>query len=1010
MRQIYTYFALFVGLLLSACPLLAQQSQLDAAPALSQDGLFHQGLSSSQMPKSSLLHTQTANRNSPEVVIGDGGGTMQPEAMWDLNFYYDVLTSSGSGSLVGVVWTGTEYWISKWTGADSLFRFSGTGTYLGLFTVPTMGAVRALTTDGTFVYAANNTNSIKKINIATQSLVGTFTVPAAAIGGGATRWITYDPTGTGGFWIGNFNTDIVKINNPASGTATILQTITAATHGATGMYGAAYDGTSLGGPYLWVFSQTDPYGSYSTATLSQLKLSTTAFTGVGLDVNTFVGLLPNNVALAGGMSIGTGIPGTTLPTMLCMIQGVGLVGFELNFPANDVKSKSVEPTTGYTQVPNNQISATPYQVTLQNHGNAATSGVSSTIKIYDGVNFNLLATLNSGAAVNLAQYATQAQPSSATYTLPTTNGRFWAEGVQNYVDPVETNDTSYSYIDVTDSTFARDYALDTNVVVGSIGIGPAGGVNKRLGQIFTLASPDVLTSVTAYFSAPRINNSITMSVYSVVGGVPSTLLATTAPYQFVQADLLNGKWLTSSLITGPLSLPAGDFFICVNEGDSICGLACTERVFMPGKHFLTASVTTSGNWTDLNLFQARFHRAFVLRANFGPNCAPLTASTTSQPASCGQTNGTASVMATSGVSPHTYTWNTTPPQYTTTATNLAAGSYICTVKDAGGCATNFTVTVSNVGGPTVNVIPTNPLCAGQTGSATASATGGAGGYTYTWSNGTIGQTITNAAPGTYSVTVKDASNCVSVSSVTITAPAQLNALVNMTPATCAGADNGSALVTASGGTPSYTYTWSNGFIGANATNLAPGNYTVTVKDANNCTTTGTVTVTAPPAINTNISSTPSSGSNGTATCTATGGTAPLTYTWNTTPPQYASTATGLAPGTYNCTVVDANGCSKSVDVTVNLQSGIELAAMGIKDFQVYPNPNNGLFNLNVSLQNPSNLKLSIVDMSGKAVFETSKYYSDTWSETFEIRQLAGGLYFVQLATDKGTVSLKLVVE
>ena len=124
-----------------------------------------------------------------------------------------------------------------------------------------------------------------------------------------------------------------------------------------------------------------------------------------------------------------------------------------------------------------------------------------------------------------------------------------------------------------------------------------------------------------------------------------------------------------------------------------------------------------------------------------------------------------------------------------------------------------------------------------------------------WDDG-AGQTTTtatNLAPGNYTVTVTDGNGCTfTTPAVTITEPTALTATATkVQDVQCNGAADGSISVSASGGTPNYTYLWDDGAgqTTTTATNLAPGNYTVTVTDGNGCTfTTPAVTITEPTAL------------------------------------------------------------------------------------------------------------------------------------------------------------------
>ena len=148
----------------------------------------------------------------------------------------------------------------------------------------------------------------------------------------------------------------------------------------------------------------------------------------------------------------------------------------------------------------------------------------------------------------------------------------------------------------------------------------------------------------------------------------------------------------------------------------------------------------------------------------------------------------------------------------------------------------------------------------------------------------------------------------------------LQSQVNLT---CSNATNGTATVNASGGTAPYNYVWTpSGGNGATANGLASGTYTCTITDAAGCTTTQVVTITAPPPITAAATFTPASCGNtdGTATATASGGTGTLTYNWTPAGGTNA-TATGLAVGSYTCTITDANGCTQTSSTTIVFANG-----------------------------------------------------------------------------------------
>ncbi|NDC07664.1 MAG: hypothetical protein EBZ86_10190 [Synechococcaceae bacterium WB9_2_069] len=191
-----------------------------------------------------------------------------------------------------------------------------------------------------------------------------------------------------------------------------------------------------------------------------------------------------------------------------------------------------------------------------------------------------------------------------------------------------------------------------------------------------------------------------------------------------------------------------------------------------------------------------------------------------------------------------------------------------------------------------------PSCPnGNNGAIDLTVAGGIAPYIFTWSNGASTEDLSSLTAGNYSVSVTDFNGCTANANVTITQPTLLTTSASSTNVTCNGLNNGTATVTAAGGTAPYTYLWNSGATTPSITNLAPGNYSVTVTDANGCSANANVTITQPILLTANASSTNlacNGINNGTATVTAAGGTASYNYLWNTgaTTPSI----TNLAPG------------------------------------------------------------------------------------------------------------------
>lgn len=307
----------------------------------------------------------------------------------------------------------------------------------------------------------------------------------------------------------------------------------------------------------------------------------------------------------------------------------------------------------------------------------------------------------------------------------------------------------------------------------------------------------------------------------------------------------------------------------------------------------------------------------------------LTSSISSTTSSCTICNGSATVSTSGGTLPYTFLW--CDGQTTSTAVGLCIGTCSVTVTDANGCTNTLTATINPVVVISITVSGSSVSCAGACdGISTVNPTGGVAPYTYLWSPG--GQTTSSATglcAGTYTVCVADINGCISCDTVVFTDPPVLTSSIASTTASC-GACNGTATSTPSGGTGGYTYTWSSFPVQttATATGLCPGNYSVTVNDANNCTTTNTVTVGNIPVISDNPSTTLANcGMSDGAICVApSGGVPPYTYQWS---PGGETTAcvTGIPAGIDTVIISDAAGCSDTFAIAVSNIAGPTISVL-----------------------------------------------------------------------------------
>jgi hypothetical protein len=520
-----------------------------------------------------------------------------PQSLFNVQFNYDATTTVGRTGMAGVVYTGSEFWVSRWA-SDTMYRFSSAGAVIDTFTIPTVTGIRGMTWDGSFVYAGINTNSIKKINPVTRTVVSSITVAA----GTQVRHITYDSTangGAGGFWVGNFTTALTQI----SMTGATLNTIPAATHGLTGMYGSAIDHWTAGGPYLWVFDQ----GGASQAQIVRLQLPSGVPTGVVHDVMTDVGTSLTS-GLAGGLFI-TNKLNSSARTIVGLIQGTPdnmLFGYELNdfvLPSLDAALDSITPVSPYMMIPlTHYTSPLNWTGRISNLGAATITAGNMVVNVKQGASSVYT---NSSPFTNLASGSSVAGATS-TGLAPSVTGTFdvtaYAQTSAPQTDVVNTNDTlKYSYA-VTDTVMARESGQNS----GSLGIGNGSG--GTLGQIFTTTVNDRISSVTFTLNGPAMGDSVNVDIYDFAGQ-PNTVLASTAKHVFTAADT-NGVTLTLPLIGGHYFIAPGTYFVGVNEFNSNVTLATTTFNFRPNVGWVTF---TAQPWSPVETFS--FFRTFALRMN-----------------------------------------------------------------------------------------------------------------------------------------------------------------------------------------------------------------------------------------------------------------------------------------------------------------------------------------------------------------------------------------------------------
>lgn len=312
------------------------------------------------------------------------------------------------------------------------------------------------------------------------------------------------------------------------------------------------------------------------------------------------------------------------------------------------------------------------------------------------------------------------------------------------------------------------------------------------------------------------------------------------------------------------------------------------------------------------------------------NLNQMTADLLPAQTSCnGAANGSVIVTPNSTNGPFTFVLDggtpvTAPGAYT--FSNLASGPHTIRVTDANGCFTPDLPFTINAGPPiSTSAANTDVLCNGTaTGSITvAQPAAGNAPYEYsldgiTWQSSNV---FNGLAAGTYTVHFRERDGCTGTVPVTVNEPAVLTATTGMVPVVCNGQSNGTVTINGTGGVAPYQYSvdgivWQSG----NSFSLPAGNYTIRVRDFNNCLNTYPVTVSEPAALqasSVNTNATCDGGLDGGILVSAAGGNTSYTYSIDGSSFQ-SSPGFNVAPGTYTVTVKDNLGCTTSFPAVVGL--------------------------------------------------------------------------------------------
>lgn len=353
-----------------------------------------------------------------------------------------------------------------------------------------------------------------------------------------------------------------------------------------------------------------------------------------------------------------------------------------------------------------------------------------------------------------------------------------------------------------------------------------------------------------------------------------------APYAYAWAD--DSTW-TDSIQTG---LAPGAYCVTVTDSLGCTSIACIGMVAPgpptisttvnhppcsgtpTGSLAIAASLGSSYPYTYEWSHDTAYASHFAWNLGAGEYCVTVTAAsgcsvticdtlvaattldatTTAYGAVCGTASGLVSVGISGSSGPYTFNWTHDASLNTNLATGLAPGTYCVQISDASGCQAQVCDSVVDAGPLPGDLIPTQPTsCSANDGGLSAVSWWGQQPYTYAWSHSTTetASYVSGVGAGSYCVTVTDQNGCSNVHCTALANPDSIQLATSIANPTCVGALNGLVAFSVAGGVPPYAYIFGTDTIAQDTVyNLAEGNYLVGALDANGCSTTDSIVLTA----------------------------------------------------------------------------------------------------------------------------------------------------------------------
>lgn len=667
-------------------------------------------------------------------------------------------------------------------------------------------------------------------------------------------------------------------------------------------------------------------------------------------------------------------------------------------------------------------------------------------------NTGVFTTLTAGSYSLVVSDAVGCQPDCSNFTFD----------IDGSVRPISATATSTSVlcadanssggsitVNVNGGTAPYLYSIGTGFVANNVFTGLSSGTYQVAildanGCSFTLS-----TTVTAPAPLLAVVSNLTQELCgNANGGFTVNVSGGTAPYSYT----LNGNTSTTNNFTG---LAAGTYSVVVTDANN-CNTTVTATITTPAPLVATVSNLTqalcgnsnggfevnvsggtapyvynlNGTVYSTNIFSGLNVGTYTVEISDANNCSTTVTAEITAPAQltanainvtqalCGNNNGSFEIAVSGGTAPYQYNIGN-GNVISNVFNNLAPGSYEVTVTDANNCTAIVRAEITApeaLSAVASNVI--QPSCGLSNGSFVITVTGGTAPFTYQVNGlGNLSNIFNGLPNGVYTVNVTDANGCRASVSVTLNGTLSFTIRTSATPVRCFGDCNGTALVT--GTVSPLSFEWSNGANTANISGLCGGTYTVTATDDKGCVQVSSVVVTEPAQILVSLESSTNEtclGNDGSATISASGGTAPFTFGLagvgqTNTVSNSTGIFTGLQAGIYAYYATDSNGCIQECigQFSIRLECENTNGLSGNRRSNTLSNyvlvtvdKSSTSATINYSSNSDAKLILKVLDTNGNQI--SAKPLNDkTGATTLDISRLSNANYFIILSDESGKV-------